>query len=167
MDGSFPQSDSWTPEAWHQTRCHWGEVNFPTFLNFPHLCSYSCLFQVPGEVEFPVKVISIKLEMSFKLKQTLAEVLDLDKALVKKNSLGLNKFSASWQITFFSSHFLLTCISWRAVCWTSGSGSSRWRARMSKMSTWKGFQQTVLVSLVFRCISSTLVSLSVSRSISQ
>ena len=86
VDGSFPQSDSWTPEAWHQTRCHCREVNFPTFLNFPHLCSYSCLFQVPGEVEFPVKVISIKLEMSFKLKQTLAEVLDLEKALEKKLS---------------------------------------------------------------------------------
>ena len=22
MDGGFPQSDSWTPEAWHQPGCH-------------------------------------------------------------------------------------------------------------------------------------------------
>ena len=47
---------------------HWRENNFATFFNFPHLCSCSCLFQVPGEVEFPVKVISIKLEMSIKKK---------------------------------------------------------------------------------------------------
>ena len=44
--------------------------------------------------------------------------------------------------------FFPTWMSWRAVCWTSGSGSSRCRARMSKMSTWEKLVVKLLSSLL-------------------